>query len=320
MVRISKKTDFQGIKKDSIVRYKKTGNVSEILFMSTRSRGSQIKKLNKEEYIVLKSGLVLNFNHIENRADDLKSVARSLALGRDMINSNVDDPKNCRWLTLTYAENMTDPKRLWLNFKVFIRDARNKYGKFEYITAAEPQGRGAWHMHTLLIFDHKAPFMKNEDISDLWAQGFVTVKKIDDVDNVGAYLTAYLGDYALEDYDGNINGIKGIKTAVVNGKEKKFVKGGRLHMYPPGFHIFRWSRGVRRPEVERMKYEKAKEKVGTAIPTYTETKTLTDEKSGFESILSREYYNIHRPNGQRLDFGKDAGRDKDDKTDMQATG
>lgn len=306
MVRIRRKDAFEGINGESIVRYKKTGHVSEILYMSTKST-IQIKKLNKDEYVILKSGLILNFKHNENRADDMKSIARSLAQGRDMINSNVDDPKNCRWVTLTYAENMTDPKRLWIDAKTFIRDCRKRYGQFEYITAAEPQGRGAWHLHMLMIFDHKAPFMKNEDIANYWGQGFVTVKKLDDVDNVGAYLTAYLGDVAIDEYEGSMDGIKGIKTVEVNGKEKKFVKGGRLHMYPPGMHIFRWSRGVKKPEVERIKYKKAKEKVGTAIPTYTETKTLTDDKSGFESILSREYYNTRRISGQRSNIADGNG-------------
>ena len=41
--------------------------------------------------------------------------------------------------------------------------------------------------------------MPNEVVADLWKQGFVTVKRLDDVDNVGAYLTAYLGDMELSE-------------------------------------------------------------------------------------------------------------------------
>lgn len=294
MVRISRITEFKGIPKNAIVRFKRTGHISDILWMSTKSRGAQIKKLSKELYMNIQTCEVRQFKHIINRSEDLKSVSRSLGQGRDMINCNVTEPKNCRWITLTYSENMTDTKRLWTNFNNFVRDSRKKYGDFEYITAAEPQGRGAWHMHMLMLFDHRAPFLKNEDINGLWGQGFVTVKKLDDVDNVGAYLTAYLGDVALDEYDGDYVGTKGIKIAKVDGKEKKYVKGGRLHMYPPGMHIFRWSRGVKRPDVEYMKYEKAKEKAGSPQPTYTESKTLTDEKSGFTSILAHEYYNTRR--------------------------
>ncbi|PBG07275.1 hypothetical protein BGU81_25390, partial [Clostridioides difficile] len=39
----------------------------------------------------------------------------------------------------------------------------------------------------------------NSKMSELWKQGFTVTKKLDDVDNVGAYLTAYLGDISLDE-------------------------------------------------------------------------------------------------------------------------
>lgn len=47
---------------------------------------------------------------------------------------------------------------------------------FEYIVAMEPQNRGAWHAHLILIFNGKAPFIPNDEISALWGQGFVKTK------------------------------------------------------------------------------------------------------------------------------------------------
>lgn len=64
------------------------------------------------------------------------------------------------------------------------------------------------------IFAGKAPYMENAVVSDCWKQGFVTVKRLDDVDNVGAYLTAYLGDMELSEAskaDMAVSYSKGIK-------------------------------------------------------------------------------------------------------------
>ena len=85
------------------------------------------------------------------------------------------------------------------DFRHFNTRCREIFGHYEYITAAEPQGRGAWHLHCVFIFAGKAPYMENAVVRDCWKQGFVTVKRLDDVDNVGAYLTAYLGDMELSE-------------------------------------------------------------------------------------------------------------------------
>ena len=47
----------------------------------------------------------------------------------------------------------------------------------------KPQARGAWHCHLLYIWDKKAPYVANKTLRDIWQQGFVKIKKLDDVDN-----------------------------------------------------------------------------------------------------------------------------------------
>ena len=69
--------------------------------------------------------------------------------------------------------------------------------------------------------------------------GFVSVKKIDgNIDNLGAYLSAYLGDMEVPErksheyeqvYDvNNIKAVQGEKC------DKYVVKGARLNLYPVG--------------------------------------------------------------------------------------
>lgn len=56
------------------------------------------------------------FNKGSSRTDDLSNVSKSLAKGRDII---VTDCERCRWLTLTYKENMRDANKLYIDFKHF---------------------------------------------------------------------------------------------------------------------------------------------------------------------------------------------------------
>lgn len=285
-----------------MVRVKSTGHITELMWVEKRNTKMYIRKVSADEYIDIREEpdpetgeLILHkFNRSNNRAENKAGVAKSLALGRDLLNTNITDVNRCRWVTLTYAENMTDPKRLYEDFKNFNKRLRYKLGeKYEYIVAMEPQGRGAWHAHVVMIFDHKAPFIPNHELAEIWGHGFVTVKKLDDVDNVGAYLTAYLGDMDLSDVEnGNVEVPKGyhdVKVVEVeddNGEilEKRYIKGGRLHLYPPKFNIFRYSRGIKKPTTEMMRADKAEKKVSADTLTFEKTLKISNGEA-FESFL-----------------------------------
>lgn len=289
------------IGQEDYVCVKKMNHIYEICYLEHRNTICPIQKLDKDSYIVLNTGEVKDCNHIENRAENKLQVSQSLKRLRDYINTNVVDVNNCKWITLTYAENMTDTKRLYNDFKKFVMRFKYKYGNFEYIVACEPQGRGAWHCHCIIIFDKKAPFIPNKEIENLWGHGFTKTNKLDDIDNIGAYLTAYLGDLDLasckeNNISYNKEDIKEI-TEIGNIKlktPKKFVKGGRLSMYPPGFNIYRISRGIKKPEKEYYSYHVIKEKAGLRLPTYSKAIQLTDIEKNFSNKIIYEYYNTKR--------------------------
>lgn len=268
------------------------------MYSEKRSQGGYIAKLDKDTYTDKRTGEIKEFRHIENRSQDLDNVAKSLKRLRDILNANITDVSKCRWVTLTYAENMTDPQKLRYDAEHCIKRLREKYGSFEYITAAEPQGRGAWHLHCVFIFPDKAPYMANETVAQAWKKGFVTVKSLDSVDNVGAYLTAYLGDMELDDIQGtdipeSAKGIKEITYKDSNGdiQTKRYIKGARLCMYPPKFNIYRKSKGIKNPEVNVVPYQQAKEKVCSAKQTFQKTVALEDIDKGYHNVLQYEYYN-----------------------------
>ncbi len=104
---------------------------------------------------------------------------------RRLVNAN---PQLNKFLTLTFAENITDLKEANYIFNQFIKRIAYKYRDFEYLAVPEFQKRGAVHYHLLC----KLPFVEMAEIELLWGQGFVRVNKIANVNNVGAYVCKYL--------------------------------------------------------------------------------------------------------------------------------
>lgn len=282
------------------VRVKRMGNVTEVRYMK-RNPECNLKKLNKDSYVVLSTGELKEFEHTETRAENLTSVSQSLANLRDLLNTNITDTSRCLWVTLTYKENMQDNRRLYQDFRKFHMRMMHYLKKhslptYEYIVAMEPQGRGAWHAHLVMIFPEKAPFIPNDILASVWGHGFTKTKPLKDVDNVGLYLTAYLTDMELPDVISSHGKIYGNLKAVSavdeqgNQQTKAIVKGARLKLYPSGFRIYRTSRGIRKPEVINCTEAEAMEEVGDAPLTFERTiKIMDDSGKGFNIINYRQF-------------------------------
>lgn len=292
------------------VKVTEMGNVIEVQYMSRRNCKQTIQMLKGgEQFVICATGEIKDIEHHNTRKDNKKGLYKTFANARAVINANVTDVSKVRWCTLTYAENMTDPKRLYEDFhnfnKRFQYYCKGKgYSKPEYIVMMEPQGRGAWHAHLLYIWqDQKAPYISNQDFRELWGHGFVRIKKLDNVDNVGAYLTAYLGDMEIDEMDVSKavgKQCKVVETEDENGKKvkKAIVKGARLDLYPANFNMLRCSRGVKRPVAEMMSQEDANKKVSAATKTFESAIKLVDNENDFETVIIREQYNKIRGKNQ----------------------
>ena len=278
--------------------------------MSRRNCKQTIQMLTGgEQFVICATGEVKDIEHHATRKDNKKGLYKTFANARAVINANVTDVSKVRWCTLTYAENMTDTKRLYEDFRDFNKRFQyyckiHGYSKPEYIVMMEPQGRGAWHAHLLYIWqDQKAPYIANQEFREMWGHGFVRIKKLDNVDNVGAYLTAYLGDMEIDEMDVSKAVGKQCKVVEVedeDGKKvkKAIVKGARLDLYPAKFNMLRCSRGVKRPVVEMMSQEYANKKVSAATKTFESAIKLTDHENDFETVIIREQYNKVRGKNQ----------------------
>lgn len=115
-----------------------------------------------------------------NRQRLRRSMVRRLAA------NNFDS--SSKFVTLTFAENLTDIERANKAFRDFIKRLRRQVPKFKYLAVIEFQKRGAVHYHLLLDM----PYFKASDLGKVWGNGFVKIRRIDNVDNVGAYIVKYM--------------------------------------------------------------------------------------------------------------------------------
>lgn len=129
-----------------------------------------------------------------NRAKVLNR-AKKRVMG--LINSNTGQyGVNCRpkFLTLTFAENITDLKFANYEFQKFIKRVNykifdSKKAVLKYSAVVEFQKRGAIHYHIVL---YNLPFTPVKVIRDIWGHGNIKINQIETVDNLGAYVTKYM--------------------------------------------------------------------------------------------------------------------------------
>jgi hypothetical protein len=141
-----------------------------------------------------KSGYISE-NYIEHRKQVLQRAKRDL---RRLINANhgqYGKEFTSKFLTLTFGDNITDIDSANYEFEKFIKRLNyhcfgTKKANLKYNVAVEFQDRGAIHYHVII---YNMPYVKANDIANVWGNGFIKINKIDNVDNVGAYVTEYMG-------------------------------------------------------------------------------------------------------------------------------
>lgn len=287
--------DFE-IPPNALVTLTYMGKVTELQYISNYNNQARTEKLSDDEYVVLSTGEVKEYGNQKaaTKNQTTESVRKTMRRIRLLVQTNVTDIKKVRWVTLTYKENMTDTKRLYEDFRRFNQKLSYQLEtcgieKPEYIAVAEPQKRGAWHLHILYIWkSQKAPYLNNHELSRLWGHGFTKVKALHDGDNIASYLLCYLTDLEIpEDIKGYFS--DGLKEVITDGTKKSVVKGARLNLYPANFNILRHSKDIRYPIRETMPLSKAMEVVADKSLRYRTTFEMSDGKN-FETIVDKQEY------------------------------
>ena len=252
----------QKIEKEKIVKMTIQGdNYVDVLEMKQPAKAT-IRKLSNDHYLVLSTGEIKEYDNEKTTEKDKSNLKKTFIKLRQLIRTNfTNDSQNQLFITLTYAENMTDEKRLYSDFDKFFKRLKYKYKKhkLDYIAVVEPQGRGAWHIHLMLKSDQPILYIDNVKLTKIWGLGSTDTQRLKSND-VGSYYVAYFTDILQEGKDGS----------------KKRIKGSRLSMYPKDFKFYRTSRGIKKPKEIQEEYGKL-EDYGYK-KTYEKAFKLSDEE------------------------------------------
>ncbi len=151
---------------------------------------------------------------VKKKTEDEKKeiMRRSLSQTKNrlirIINANAhqwfdgyDRPFSPKFLTFTFAENLTDlteANRLYTNFlKNFnYRMEGTRKSHFKYVCVPEFQKRGAVHFHAIVF---NLLWIDKDLLAEIWDHGFIKIKQVSQVPNLGAYMTKYMTKDALDE-------------------------------------------------------------------------------------------------------------------------
>ena len=120
---------------------------------------------------------------LENRE---RVLARARTSVCRLVNCNPDLNK---FFTLTFSENVTDFVVANECFRKYVMRLKYNYkSDLKYLVVPEFQKRGAIHFHVLC----NLPYVPVNQLAELWGFGFCRINLIDNVTNVGLYVSKYI--------------------------------------------------------------------------------------------------------------------------------
>lgn len=138
-------------------------------------------------------------------------------------------------------------------------------------------------MHVLMKdLDGNPLYVPKEQLDALWGHGFTWVSSLKGNSNIGLYFMAHLSKADESE------------NKAEPSDRKCIVKGARLSFYPPGFKLYRCSRGIVKPIVEVMPYEDTRLLTEGYKPTFLQQISIVQpNEDGTEvelnSILYEQY-------------------------------
>lgn len=130
----------------------------------------------------------------ENRGKVMSRAQRDL---RRIVNSNIGqygEEFTAKFVTLTFREHITDLRSANAEYKKFIKRLNysmfnSKKANIKYSVVPEFTKKGRVHYHVIF---YNLPYVKADKLASIWGQGFIKINKIDNCDNVGAYVSKYM--------------------------------------------------------------------------------------------------------------------------------
>lgn len=170
-------------------------------------------------------------HHQSDTLDEVKEINREKVLSRAqkdirrIVNSNFNQwGQISKFLTLTFKEDVRELDQANYEFKKFKQRLEYEYKiKLKYTLVPEFTKKGRAHFHTVI---YNMPYIPHKRLMDIWGNGGLNIKKIDHVDNVGAYICKYLTKDTAENLKGKkcYSNSRGLKKPLEITNEKEVAK------------------------------------------------------------------------------------------------
>lgn len=233
------------------------GNIAIKTTTTNTGKKPICRKISKEQYVFVPTGEIRDYNIKERESEDdilrtKQSISKTMRDLKLRVCANFSGAPDELFVTLTYAENMTDTNRLKTDFSAFFKRLkyafRDKY-EFGYISVCEPQARGAWHIHMFLKctditgINRDRAYIQNEYMQKIWGHGYTKTESIKFDGIVNYFNTSYFAPQSSDD----------------GGHGKSADKYERLRYFPKTFRWYRCSENMKKPSKELATYERAED-------------------------------------------------------------
>lgn len=254
-----------------------------------------IKKISKTEYmtgIYLPTGEFISDGEVYEVAEkqegqpmrnrrSLRQIFRTL---RQLITANYTGGNSELFVTLTYADQHNDPKRLHEDIVLFWKRLKYRYPALKYIAIVEPHASGNFHIHMLLANTNgEELYIPDSEMRQMWGKGITTTERLDDVDHMGAYFVAYFTNMELSPDEIKVYA-ENDDVEYKNGKA--YIKGRRLDFYPENMRIYRHSSNCEKPT--KATGADVDELLQNARQTYSHETTFEQDGNEYR-ILTEQY-------------------------------
>jgi len=124
------------------------------------------------------------------------NVRRAVLVFRRLVTANLGQSDVPIFASFTYAKDQRSVRQGHKDFKAFVRDLTNKFGRhLRYVYVPEFTKRGRLHFHAL-IWGLPALLVETERdtrvVAGLWKQGFADLIQTDGSHKLASYMTKYM--------------------------------------------------------------------------------------------------------------------------------
>lgn len=194
-----------------------------------------------------------------------RSIKRTKRKIFELVNTNYVKGKSS-FLTITFKDNITDYDLAFNYWDRYKKKLEYHYKiKLQYCGVVEFQERGAIHFHICLF---NVPYLEHSKLYELWnsiVPGGINIQGIENVDNVGAYMTYYMNkdlenSFGKEEYKGkkryfySRNLKKPIVTTFNTFDESEFVTVSNLENSLKDNVVFEYDSEFKKTDIKEFNY------------------------------------------------------------------